>query len=172
MLRIVNILNIRRIMYNILPKNLLIYFILFSFTFANAAQAGGLGAPILLTDQQLDSIVAGATVGVQLDASSTGAIATATTAGSARGTTAPILLIQVDPQAPMTAPARLLGTATAGLFFASGEAVATGTTSAQCSAETTAVGEFAFLQQVKAMDATPVSATCLCAAFGISLISR
>jgi hypothetical protein len=139
------------------------------FGFASPAKARArAAAPLVLTDRQLDVITAAAGMQVDVDAAALGPLASTTTAGSVIGITAPILIIATPPRAP----ARALGTVPAELFLAKGQASAVGAVSAHCSATVTIEGTFAFLQRASATTTTPVSATCLCAAFGIALGSN
>ncbi len=131
---------------------------------------------VRLDDQQLDSVTAGAvTLRLDLTAFAQGPTVIASTMGTIRSADSTILLVDLDRASGQT---RLLGTTPAELFFASGQAFASGLDGAQCSANVQTSGDFAYLTEANLRTAipnpaaNPTTVACSCAAFGITLGTR
>jgi hypothetical protein len=141
---------------------------------AQAAEPGkGGNAAIVLTDKQLDSVTAAsANIDLDLSAFAEGPNAVTSTEGSVSNASGEILRAAIDPSAPDAGRARSLGMAAADFTFASGQASASGASSAECSAALTITGNYDFLIGTSARSVTPTSAICSCAAFGISLVGQ
>lgn len=142
---------------------------------AAAERSGAGGAPIVLSDRQLDFVTAGESkLELDLSAAAQGPTATAITSGTSQSAGAKILLIETSSNAHGVTGARLLGTVPATLVLATGKAQASGAT-AQCSANVVTSGEFAYLTEASLRTAAPGSAgvattvTCACAALAIAL---
>jgi hypothetical protein len=135
--------------------------------------AGPAGAAMLLSDRQLDVVTAGsATVNLDLTAAAQGETASATTTGSIRSADTTVLLIDLRPTASGVVVPHLLGRIPVGIVLASGDAAASGTTGAQCSATVEPSGDFVFLTEAAlktVASAPPIAVNCACAAFGITL---
>lgn len=139
----------------------------------SAAAALAAEGPVLLSDRQLDAVTAGtATVNLDLSASAQGQAATAATTGAIRAADTTILLIELRKTASGVTVPRLLGPSPAGIVLAAGDATASGSEAAQCSAGVEPSGDFAFLIQAAAKTVNPgppIAVNCACAAFGITL---
>jgi len=139
--------------------------------------AAGESSAVALSERQLDAVTAGSTDWrLDVNAAATGAEAITATNGSlqAVGTT----VLRVDLGSNGHRAPRLIGVAPATLVLGSGAATASGTDTAQCSAQLDISGTLDFLTEAALSTTTPrtavapVSAVCACAAFGIALGQR
>jgi hypothetical protein len=128
--------------------------------------------PTRLSDRQLDRVTAaGPTLSLDLSASAQGLNAIASTAGTIQSANTTIMQVDLSPGAP----ARLLSTTQATVIIAAGQATASGTDGAQCSANIQTTGTFSFLRVVSETTNLPPSApglpyvvTCACGALAIA----
>ena len=133
---------------------------------ANPAQA-----PRVLTDEDLDFTAAGPIrIDLTLSASAGGPAADSSTQGQVTTAKATIARVTMDPSAPPSAQARLLGAATAEIGFGAGKADASGPINPTCSASAAATGDAAYVTQSR--DFTTITATCSCTAFAVGVLSR
>jgi hypothetical protein len=148
-----------------------LWFVLGGIALATEKPAVSIG-PTRLSDRQLDHITAGATTfGLDLSASAQGLNASASTAGTIQSGNATIMQVDLSPGAP----ARLVSTTQATIIIAAGEATASGTDGAQCSATIQASGTYSFLRVVSettnlppAAPGLPYIVTCACGALAIA----
>lgn len=128
--------------------------------------------PTRLSDRQLDRITAGgSTLSLDLSASAQGLNAFASTAGTIQSANTTIMQVDLSPGAP----ARVLSTTQAAVIIAAGQAIASGTDGAQCSANIQTTGTYSFLKVVSETTNLPPSApglpyvvTCACGALAIA----
>jgi hypothetical protein len=135
-----------------------------------------LGSPIVLSDKQLDQVTAGAvTLGLDLTAAAQGPSVVAFTQGTVRSAGTTVLQVDLSPDPARGPGARLQAVVPATVFFAAGNAAASGASNPQCAANVETTGDFAFLTEATLNTATPSAAgspmtvNCACAAFAIAL---
>ena len=126
---------------------------------------------IVLTDEVLDTVTAGATtVFLTLAAYASGTSAVSSTEGLIRTARTTVLSIDFDNNLLPASPPRLVEETQADIVIATGQAEAIGDADAQCVATINNSNTLAFVVQTEARTITATSALCSCSLFGINLL--
>lgn len=143
-----------------------------SVALALMAGAPAAAAPLLLSDEALDSVVAGKLdMDVELSATADGASAMTSTTGSVAVGETTASRIVLDPTAPSEAQAKLLGASDVEVGIATADAQATGASHATCSASV-AVSGADYVYTAQSQNFTAISATCSCTLVAVGFISH